>query len=133
MCFAAMEFGQQTLPFKKVVKLANGQVAISLAPIKPSMWSGFACQLCKLTFKTKQALAGHKTSLLHKGRMGDQTRRGQDLNLSFSQMSFQAEMMKWGQTLQKLLVPGIVPLTISQTTTLTSEQGRLQSWVCLSL
>jgi len=67
-----MEFGQQTLPFKKVVNLANGQVAISLAPIKPSMWSGFVCQLCKLTFKTQQGLAGHKTSVLHKCRMGDQ-------------------------------------------------------------
>ncbi len=73
MCFAAMQLGQQTLPFKKVVRLANGQEAICLPHTKPSMWSGFVCQLCKLTFKTKQALAGHKTSLLHKGRMGDQS------------------------------------------------------------
>jgi hypothetical protein len=73
VCFAAMEFGQQTLPFKKIMRLANGQEAICLPHTKPSMWSGFACQLCKLTFKTKQALAGHKTSILHKGRVGDQT------------------------------------------------------------
>ena len=53
------------------------------------------------------------------------TRRGQDLIPSFSQMSLQAEMIKWGQILQKLPVPVIVPLT-TPTTTLTSEQGRFQ-------
>ena len=74
VCFAAMELGQQTLPFKKTVILANGQEAICLPHTRPSMLSGFACQLCKLTFKTKQGLAGHKMSLLHKGRMGDQTK-----------------------------------------------------------
>ena len=64
------------------------------------------------------------------------TRRGQDLNPSFSQMSFQAEMIKWGQILQKIPVPLIGSLTIPPTTTLTSEQGRfqrLQSWGLVSL
>jgi len=65
------------------------------------------------------------------------TRRGQDLIPLFSQTSFQAEMMKWDQILQKILVPLIGSLTIPPTMTLTSEQGRfqrLQSWglVCLS-
>ena len=61
-----MDTLQTTLPFRRFVMLPYGLEA-TLLPTPPC--SGFSCSRCNLSFKSKQALCGHTTSILHKRRL----------------------------------------------------------------
>jgi hypothetical protein len=63
-----MDTRQTILPFRRFVMLPNGQEA-SVLPTNSPPCSGFSCSTCNLSFKTKQALCGHITSVLHRRRL----------------------------------------------------------------
>ena len=50
--------GQTSLPFRKIVLTAHGK-HVAVAPEDGPRDTPFICELCKLSFKTKQAQQGH--------------------------------------------------------------------------